>query len=165
MQEQVPKGYGKKFDLPNMTRQEMLDLLREQNVCRVSFNDETYPYTLPMEYYFSGDVMYLHFTNTGKKIDLLRKDPNVTVEVDWASGDLTNYRSVIIKGKLVGVENDVERNFINVEMETAIKDKRGIKDLLGIPWEKKGIDYLGASNIPMILLKLDIKEMTGKKAF
>lgn len=154
----------KRFDLPDMSHREIDDLLKSQLLCRITFNDQPYPYTLPMEYYYSGDTMYFHFTTTGKKMDMFRRDPNVTVEIDWSNADLSDYRSVILHGRMVEVTNHDERNMMNLAMSTAIKDKLGIKGMLSIPWGNKGIDYLAASNIPLILLKLEAKEITGKKA-
>jgi nitroimidazol reductase NimA-like FMN-containing flavoprotein (pyridoxamine 5'-phosphate oxidase superfamily) len=154
----------KRFDLPDMSHKEMDELLRNQLLCRVTFNDKPYPYTLPMEYYFFGDTMYFHFTMTGKKMDLMRADPNVCVEVDWSNDDLSDYRSVVLRGRLTEVTDAAERNTMNLAMSTAIKDKVGIKALLRIPFSKKGIDYLSASNIPLTLLKLEVHEMSGKKA-
>ena len=117
----------KRFDLPDMSHREMDDLLRSQLLCRITFNDRPYPYTLPMEYYYFGDTMYFHFTTTGKKMDLMRGDPNVCVEVDWSNDDLSDYKSVIIRGRLVEVTDTAERNTMNLAMSSAIKDKIGIK--------------------------------------
>jgi uncharacterized protein len=165
MQEHMHRDYEmKRFDLPDMSHKEMDELLAGQLLCRVTFNDRPYPYTLPMEYYYFGDTMYFHFTTTGRKMDLMRSDPNVCVEVDWSNDDLSDYRSVIIRGRLVEVIDTAERNTMNLAMSSAIKDKVGIKAYLRIPWTKKGIDYLSASNIPLTLLKLEVHEMTGKKA-
>lgn len=165
LQEPLPGNYEiRRFDLPDMSRREIDELMKKQLLCRISFNDRPYPYTLPMEYYYSGDVLYFHFTTTGKKMDLLARDPNVTVEIDWYDSTLTDYSSVILKGKLVRVENPVERNMITVAMGSVVRQKAGIKSFLKIPWGKKGVDYLAASNIPLMLLKLDIHEVSGKKA-
>jgi nitroimidazol reductase NimA-like FMN-containing flavoprotein (pyridoxamine 5'-phosphate oxidase superfamily) len=97
-------------------------------------------------------------------MDLMRSDANVCVEVDWSNDDLSDYKSVVIRGKLVEVTDTAARNTMNLAMSNAIKDKVGIKAILRIPWTKKGIDYLSASNIPLTLLKLEVHEMTGKKA-
>jgi len=165
MQEQLPREYEiKRFDLPNMTHREMDDLLKSQLLCRITFHDEPYPYTLPMEYYYFGDTIYFHFTMTGRKIELMSKNPNVTVEIDWYDDMLTDYKSVILRGRLVPVDNPDERNTVNVAMASHVRNRAGIKSLLEIPWGRKGVDYLAASNIPLKLLKLDVKEMTGKKA-
>lgn len=165
MQEQLPRDYEvKRFDLPDMDHREIDRLLKDQLICRITFRDEPYPYTLPMEYYYFGDTMYFHFTNTGKKMDLLSRNPDVTVEVDWYDSMLTDYKSVILKGRLVPVDNADERNTVNVAMSSAVRTRAGIKSLLSIPWGKKGVDYLSASNIPLKLLKLEVREMSGKKA-
>jgi len=106
MQEQLPREYEiKRFDLPNMTHREMDDLLKSQLLCRITFHDEPYPYMLPMEYYYFGDTIYFHFTMTGRKIELMSKNPNVTVEIDWYDDMLTDYKSVILRGRLVPVDN------------------------------------------------------------
>ena len=165
LQEQLPGNYEiRKFDLPSMSHREIEELMKKQLLCRISFNDRPYPYTIPMEYYYSGEVMYFHFTTTGKKMDLLARDPNVTVEIDWCDSTLADYKSVILKGRLVRIENDDERNIIRVAMSGAVRQKAGIKSYLEIPWGKKGIDYLAASNIPLMLLKLEVEEVSGKKA-
>lgn len=165
VQEQIKRDYEiKRFDLPDMSHHEIDELLSSELLCRMTFNDQPYPYTLPMEYYYFGDTMYFHLTTTGKKRDLLQRDPNVTIEVDWTNSDLSDYKSVILKGRLIEVTDHEELNTMNVAMSTAIKDKLGIKAFLRIPWSKKGIDYLSASNIPLALYKLDVKEITGKKA-
>jgi nitroimidazol reductase NimA-like FMN-containing flavoprotein (pyridoxamine 5'-phosphate oxidase superfamily) len=163
--QEAPREYEiKKFELPDMSHSEMDDLIKSQLICRITLHDEPYPYTIPMEYYYFGDVMYFHLTTSGKKIDLISKNPNVTVEIDSSSSDLTKYRSVILKGKLVPVDRASERDTVNSAMSTAVRDKAGIKAFLTIPWTKKGIDYLSASNIPLTLMKLDVEEMTGKKS-
>jgi nitroimidazol reductase NimA-like FMN-containing flavoprotein (pyridoxamine 5'-phosphate oxidase superfamily) len=165
LQEQLPREYeGKRFHLPDMSHQEMDELLKSQIVCRISFRDEPFPYLIPMEYYYFGEVMYFHFTATGKKIELMDSDPNVTVEVDWYDDMMTDYKSVILKGRLVPVDNPDERNLVNVAMGSAVRERAGVKPYLNIPREKKAIDYLSASDIPLKLLKLEVKEITGKKA-
>ena len=96
MQEQAPREYEiKKFELPDMSHSEMDDLIKSQLICRVTFNDDPYPYTLPMEYYYFGDTMYFHFTTSGKKMDLLRKNPNVTVEIDRSDSNYDQLRQRI----------------------------------------------------------------------
>lgn len=147
-----------------MNHREIDRLLRDQLICRITFNDQPYPYTLPMEYYYFGETVYFHLTTTGKKMDLIARDPSVTVEIDSYDPALTDYRSAILKGRLMTVENQTEYNAITYAMASAVRQKAGIKSFLSIPWGKKGIDYLSASNIPLKLYKLDIKEMSGKKA-
>ncbi len=50
MQEQAPREYEiKKFELPDMSHSEMDDLIKSQLICRVTFNHDPYPYTLPMD--------------------------------------------------------------------------------------------------------------------
>lgn len=165
LQERVPREYEiKKFDLPDMSHREMDDLMKKQLICRISFHDEPYPYTLPMEFYYFGDVMYFHLTNTGKKMDLLKNNPNVTVEIDWHNDTMTDYKSVILNGRMVPVDNKDERNTVNLAMASAVREKAGIKAFLKIPWGTKGVDYMSASNIPLILFKLEVTQMTGKKA-
>jgi uncharacterized protein len=160
----IQETLEKKFSLADMTHGEIDALLKKQMVCRISFNDRPSPYTIPMEYYYFGDVMYFHVTSSGKKMALWSADQNVTVEVDWWNNDLSDYKSVIATGRLAAVESHDEKNILNVAMAEAVRGRSGIKGLLKMPWGKKGINFLTSSNIPMTLMKLDVKEIRGKKA-
>jgi len=66
--------------------EEILEIIKKCDVCRVAFFDVTYPYIIPMNF---GVVMndgkfklYFHCATVGTKLDLLKKNANVAFEMD-----------------------------------------------------------------------------------
>ena len=65
---------------------EIVDVIRASDVCRLAMNDGDYPYIVPMNFGLDvqdGQVyLYFHCAMEGKKLDLLRRDNRVTFEMD-----------------------------------------------------------------------------------
>lgn len=88
-------------------RSRLEEILRRAQVCRVAFNGRPFPYIVPVSFAWDSGTLYFHSALEGHKLDCLRADPNVCVEVDedlavrvgeracdWG----TLYRSVIARG-------------------------------------------------------------------
>ncbi len=86
-------------------------MLDQMVIANVGMNDEEgFPYVVPLSFgYEMTDtelIIYTHFSKTGKKLDLLRKDPRVCVEFSIFNdfpdrkykGHYHDYRSVIARG-------------------------------------------------------------------
>ena len=97
----------------NMTTAEIENVLQSQSICRLVCNDIKFPYIIPISYYYDGKYIYCQ-SQQGKKIELMQKNPNVTVLVDII-GSMNNYKSVIVKGEyqeLKGLEADAARKLL-----------------------------------------------------
>lgn len=57
-------------------------MLGRATVCRVAMVDGNDPYLVPMNCGWDGDHLYLHAALQGRKLDILRANPRVCVEVD-----------------------------------------------------------------------------------
>lgn len=92
---------------------EMLEIIKKCDVCRLALFDEEYPYIIPMNFGYtyidSQLVIYMHCANEGTKLELIRKNNKVSFEMDCshkliqgsAPCDCTmEYESVIGKGIL-----------------------------------------------------------------
>ena len=86
--------------LPELSREEMLKLLEEERVGRLGLNDEPQPYVVPTDFAYSEGTIYIHSPKDGKKSELARKSPHVCFEVDKYNNDVTEYKSVIIRGDI-----------------------------------------------------------------
>ena len=68
------------------SEEEILKIVLNARVCHVAMHDEKYPYIVALCYGFDhqGDKksLYFHVAATGKKLDLLRKDPHVAFEIE-----------------------------------------------------------------------------------
>lgn len=100
------------------------ELLRTQEVMRVSMNDGEYPYTVPLNFgYFMHDneiTLYFHCAKEGKKISLLDKDNKVFILIDGnhelirancACSYTYHYRSLMGRAKARKVSDPNEKEF------------------------------------------------------
>ena len=81
-----------------------LVILREGTLGRLGCIAEGWPYVVPVNYYFDGENIYIH-TLPGKKLDALRANPRVCLQVDEIK-DPYNWRSVIAYGTFEEISNE-----------------------------------------------------------
>ena len=62
-----------------------------------SHPDEPRPYLVPLAYGYDGDAIYAH-SGPGRKLDYMRANPLVTIEVDTAEAS-DRWRSVVAEGE------------------------------------------------------------------
>jgi nitroimidazol reductase NimA-like FMN-containing flavoprotein (pyridoxamine 5'-phosphate oxidase superfamily) len=142
-------------------RAEIDRILQDAQVLHLALHDEEYPYVVPLTYGYDDGKLYMHSATTGKKIDLIRRDPKVSFQVQAdvvfhedpgkSSGLTLTYKSVIGFGTARILEdNDEKRRAINIL--AAHYDERGTK--VDRPDEK-------LKNVTMIEITID--HMTGKQ--
>ncbi len=65
---------------------EIIDIIKQCDVCSLAFFDEEYPYTIPLNFgwHYDGDKIefYYHCAGVGKKLDLIRTNPKVAFEMN-----------------------------------------------------------------------------------
>lgn len=65
---------------------EILSIINKCDVCSVAFFDEAYPYIIPLNFgYHNYDdkiELYFHCAGVGKKLDLMKANPNVSFEMN-----------------------------------------------------------------------------------
>lgn len=90
------------------SQEEIEEILRTNFTCRVAFTDPQGPYLLPLHYGYHNGNLYFHSARVGKKIDLMRADPRVCVEISdsisiydgpEACDYGTEFRSLLIQGE------------------------------------------------------------------
>lgn len=66
--------------------EEMIEIIKKCDVCRVAFFDEEYPYILPLNFglSYNGEKieLYFHCAKEGKKLTLIQSNPMVGFEMD-----------------------------------------------------------------------------------
>jgi len=142
---------------------EIVAILEKCEVLRLALCVNNEPYIVPMN--FAHETVddklciYLHGAKEGKKIDFIRKNPNVCFESDCSYKTITSeeackwsaeYQSVIGSGKIYILEDDA--------------DKMHGMDLL-----MKHYGFQGKPNYPPQMLKavnvmkIEVSEITGKQ--
>lgn len=120
--------------------------------------DGGYPYTVPINYYFDGESIYLHCAKKGHKLDAIGKEPKVSfcvVDRDDICQErfTTLFRDVIVFGKAEIVTDEKEMR----TAVTALAEKYCPDFLDKIPNEVErefGI---------LCMIKINIEHITGKQ--
>lgn len=103
-------------------QEEIQQIFDDCKVCRIGMTDEDGPYIVPLNYGYVKEegkvILYFHGAREGKKIDLIRKNPNVGIELDYKHGLVEGnvacqysyyYASVIGKGTASIIDNPKEK--------------------------------------------------------
>lgn len=92
-------------------------MLARASVCRIGMTEGNHPYIVPVNFVRDGNDLYFHSAKAGKKIDILKKNPQVCFEVDFPGGLVENemaclwgmkYKSIIGFGKAYFIESREE---------------------------------------------------------
>jgi Predicted flavin-nucleotide-binding protein len=142
--------------------QEILSIMKKCDVCRIAFFDEDYPYIIPMNYGFSNQdgetALYFHCALSGKKLDLLRSNPNVGFEMDCSHNLIIEeadcnctmeFESICGNGTIEILPEDLKVAALSQLMKQ-------YKDAPSYHFEEK---YVKAIE----MLKLTVHSMTGKR--
>lgn len=110
------------------------EIITSCEVCNVGMVDqENLPYTLPFNFGFENNTVYLHSAPVGRKIDILKQKPDVCITFSTAhelykqSEEVAcsygmRYKSVLIKGKVEFIEDFEEKvRILNIIMKQYTK--------------------------------------------
>lgn len=139
----------------------IVEIMKKCDVCRVAFFDDDYPYIVPLNfglsYQDSKITLYFHGAREGKKLDLLRKNNKVCFEMDCShqlvTGDLAceysmNYESVIGFGCLTVLENTEKRMALDAMMQQYTKN-------MNFTYDERALNAV-------TVFKLTVDQVTGK---
>lgn len=164
-----PKIFCKKMDI-KMRRSdreiaefgEKAELLGRCATVRLGLKDGKYPYVVPLSFGYEVENgilnIYFHCAREGKKIGLIKADPNVCIEADifngyveTASGITADYESVIGFGRCEEVYGDMAVHGLELLLNHCGFSEYSAKDCLA-----RGI---------VAVYKIEIREITGKRRF
>ena len=143
--------------------QEILHIVDEAKILHLGLMDEGYPYIVPMHYgYEFADetfVFYLHSAKEGHKLNLIRKDAHVCLEletnVELVSGGKVPcmygaaFASVIGKGTAEVVEEEPEKI---KALELLMKNQTG-----------RAFEITGKMAESVEVIRVTVKEFTAKR--
>jgi len=152
--------------IPRMNKMEYDQLIAEEYVARIVFKGGKYPYIAPFLYFFDGKFMYFLSTKYGKKIRYFRRNPYASVEIEKYSQDFSNYRFVILSGRLLEVEENNDKKAIREKFVHLIKGKNLSKNIMvalgHLPEEP--IETIGTSERIHVWKLVDVKDIIGLKS-
>jgi len=108
---------------------EIVEIIKKCDVCRLALHDEEYPYILPLNFGMQVEngkiVLYFHGANEGRKYALIEKNNKVSFEMDCGHRLVTDdekmsctmeYESVIGQGIIEKVSNEQKYGALMVLM-------------------------------------------------
>ncbi len=144
--------------LGELNNTQINNLLSSQVVGRLACTDGDTPYIVPTTYTYDGEYIYAQ-TNAGKKLKLLRKNPNVCFEVDKMI-DMRNWQSVIVEGKFEELKDKAfkkgrevfsERFFSMLTSTTVHAHEHAVTTVLD-----------DSNRVKYIMYRIKIKKVTGR---
>jgi nitroimidazol reductase NimA-like FMN-containing flavoprotein (pyridoxamine 5'-phosphate oxidase superfamily) len=114
---------------------------------------------VPLCFGYEDNALYFHCAGQGRKLDILRKNNNVCVEVDIDQEVIKadeacdcgmKYKSVIGFGKAVFIED--------------IESKRKALDVIMQQYSEKSFEYPEEAINNTVVIKVEIESMTGKQS-
>ena len=135
------------------------EVLLKSDICRISLNDDNYPYMLPLNYGYQDNSLYFHCAKRGKKIDLIRKNNKASFLIEQyskiAKDDIscnwtTKYRSIIGCG--------------TIEILSETEQKRNGLDVIMKHYGKFDNEYSNKQLDNVLVLRLDIEKLKGKQS-
>ncbi len=141
-------------------KEEIERIIRKCEFCNVAMVDlDGSPYVIPMNFGYNNDCIYLHSSQKGKKVDILKKNNTVCVSFStdhllrWQSEKVAcsysmKYRSVIAVGKV---------EFVNEPEEKIIALNEIMKQ-----YTDKEYEYSDPSVKEVLVFKVNIEKMEGR---
>jgi hypothetical protein len=135
------------------------DIILRSKVCKLAMCEENMPYIVPLCFGFKNNTLYFHSAPKGKKIEILKKNPNVCFEFEIYTQIIKSakackwgmrYRSVIGFGKAGFItDDDLKRQAFDI-----IMNQYGDGPFL----------YEDALLKSVVLINVEIQSMTGKQS-
>jgi len=135
------------------------NLLKQQVIGRIACQENGVPYIIPINYFYDGKHIFCH-SSMGKKIEIMRKHPNVCFEVDDIKS-VFNWQSVIAVGKFEEI----------TDMDEKERAMQGLIHRI-MPFADKPKDHPShaiaenendiATKVELIIFKIDLVKKTGR---
>jgi nitroimidazol reductase NimA-like FMN-containing flavoprotein (pyridoxamine 5'-phosphate oxidase superfamily) len=140
-------------------RGEIEAIILQSDVCRLAMADAAGPYIVPLNFGFSENSLYFHSAHKGRKMDIIKKNPQVCFEFDLGvriiSGEKacnwgTYFKSVIGFGKAQLVnDTEAKKKALNIIMDH---------------YAGKSFQFSETDVDRVAIIRVDINQMTGKHA-
>jgi len=152
----------RKADREIKSRDEIIEIMKRCDVCRLAFNNGEYPYIIPLNFGLEVDdkkiILYFHSALEGTKVEIIKREMKATFEMDGKhelqyyeeKGYCTmSYESVIGKGKIKILPENEKMEALKKLMAQYHKDKEA---------------YFNPAAIPRTLVySLEVEEITAKR--
>ena len=142
-----------------LTRPECLELLTRARLGRLACASQNQPYIVP--FFFAFDEHYLYsFSTVGQKIEWMRNNPNVCVEVDEVVS-AQQWASVVVYGQYEEMPNSPEWRGVREDVRKRLMERNAIW------WEPgyaKTILHDRERSLTPFFYRIRVVQITGHRA-
>ena len=152
----------RKADREIKSRNEIIEIIKRCDVCRLAFNNGEYPYIIPLNFGIEVDdkkiILYFHSALEGTKVDIMKREMKATFEMD-TKHELQYYEE---KGYCtMSYESVIGKRRIRILPEN--EKMEALKKLMA-QYHKDKETYFNPAAIPRTLVySLEVEEITAKR--
>jgi len=132
-------------------------ILKKADICRLAFSDEDRPYLVPMCFGYENRTLYFHSAAEGRKLDIIRKNPNVCFEVEVENEMIRTEEACSWSLKYNSVIGFGRADILNDP-----KDKKKALDVIMAHYSEASFTYSDKALSRMVIIRVRIDQMTGK---
>ena len=135
-------------------------IIEKAEILRVAFSTEDQPYIVPVNFGYHDNTFYFHCATEGKKLEMMKNNPKVAFElegkIELMKGKIPceftmAYESIMGKGIASIIEKTQEKiNGLNTIM-------RHYSKAVDLVYKKEMLKKI-------VIVRIDVEEMTGKKS-
>ena len=140
-----------------ISKQECRELLERVSVGRLACSLDNTPYVVPVCFAYEPDQIYV-FSTLGKKIEWLRENPKICLQVDEI-GSRSNWTSVVIDGTYL----ELREPQYTAERQHAIELLGQYSEWWRTPLAERH-EQTNDLSIEPVFFRINIKSMTGLRA-
>ncbi len=144
----------------NLTKPQIENILQSQSLCHISCTDGRMPYVVPVTFAYDGNYIYFQ-SREGKKMNIIRKNPNVCIQVEVMTS-MSNWQSVVAIGKAEELKEkpakEARKKLFN-KVLTLLTSATVHKFEHNSTIENTLDD---SNRIKSVMIRVKIKELTGK---
>lgn len=142
----------------SISHSECEELLKRESLGRIACSLNDQPYVVPIGFSCESPNHIYIFSTFGKKIEWMRRNPKVCLQVDEIA-NRSNWSSVVVEGKFVELS----------EPEYTAQKQRAIEKLQEFSWWWKTPlaqrrETVSDISVQPIFFRIDIVSMTGLRA-
>lgn len=142
---------------------EIESIIKESDVCRIGLADGNIPYIVTMNFGYSKGKekhFFFHCALEGRKIDMIKKNNYACFELDTGHELKAGTQACDFS---MGYKSVVGYGFISIVVDE--KEKlSGLRQIMAHYTDRKDLNFRNDSVLRTVVLRLDVKEMTGKKS-
>ena len=134
-------------------------ILNTAKVCRLAMVDGDKPYVVPLNFGYKEKTIYFHSAQEGRKIDIIKKNPQVCFEVDemiklkkaslacdWGA----QYHSIIAEGRAQIVEG--------------VEDKKKALEIIMSQYSNRTFEFPDEKIAITAVIAVHLEKISGKQA-